>query len=334
MLCVQVMLAEMKSTSEVYAIKVLKKDVIIQDDDIEAALTERNVLSYGSCPFLVNLHSCFQTPERLHFVMEYVNGGDLMYRIQREGKFKEPVAVFYAAEIALGLMFMHSNGILYRDLKLDNVMLSGEGHIKIADFGMCKERITGGATARTFCGTPDYIAPEIIKYRPYNRMVDWWAYGVLLYEMLVGQPPFDGEDEDDLFMNIVNQSPSFPWAVSKEAQSIVKGLMTKDPSKRLGNRRTEIMEHLFFRHIDWEKLERLEIQPPYRPVIKNAKRAENFDKYFTRQKVDFTPPDAMVMSNMSQDMFVGFSYVSSELGGGDDKQAPNESQPRYQATLV
>jgi len=313
--------------------------VIIQDDDVEAAITERNVLTYGSCPFLVELHSSFQTPERLCFVMEYVNGGDLMFRIQQEGKFKEPVAVFYAAEIALGLLFMHANGIIYRDLKLDNVMLSSEGHIKIADFGMCKEYMTQNATAKTFCGTPDYIAPEILQYRPYNRMVDWWAYGVLLYEMLIGQPPFDGEDEDELFLAIINDHLSFPYSISKEAQSFIKGLMTKEPSKRIGVKRTDVMEHMFFRHIDWDKLERLEIQPPYKPVIKNNKKPENFDRYFTKQKCVLTPPDEMIMVNMCQDVFEGFSYVNAEMEGltknGDrpqSKQSPTltrKGPPRY-----
>ncbi|KAJ7427777.1 Protein kinase C theta type [Willisornis vidua] len=203
----KVFLAELKSTDQYFAVKALKKDVVLMDDDVECTMVEKRVLSLAwEHPFLTHVFCTFQTKENLFFVMEYLNGGDLMFHIQSCHKFDLPRAT---------------------DLKLDNVLLDNEGHIKIADFGMCKENMFGDAKTSTFCGTPDYIAPEILLGQKYNTSVDWWSFGVLLYEMLIGQSPFHGQDEEELFQSIRMDNPFYPRWLDKDAKDI---LVKKSPS--------------------------------------------------------------------------------------------------------
>ncbi|XP_012945411.1 protein kinase C delta type [Aplysia californica] len=312
----KVMLAEMKENGTFYAIKALRKDVVLEDDDVECTMIEKRVLSIGcKHPFLTHLHSTFQSKSHLFFVMEYLNGGDLMFHIQVSGKFEFQRAQFYAAEIVCGLQYLHKNGIIYRDLKLDNVMLDKDGHIKIADFGMCKEKIFGENKATTFCGTPDYIAPEILKGAKYNASVDWWSFGVLLYEMLIGQSPFHGDDEDDLFHSILHDTPRYPHATPREASTMMSLLFERNPPDRLGMPTCAagpINSQAFFRNIDWEKLEARQIPPPFKPKIKSASDISNFDSDFTAEKAQLTPPDAALLKTMNQHVFKHFSFTSHD----------------------
>uniref|UniRef100_A0AAY4DB51 Protein kinase C n=1 Tax=Denticeps clupeoides TaxID=299321 RepID=A0AAY4DB51_9TELE len=315
----KVMLAELRGTDEVYAVKVLKKDVILQDDDVDCTLTEKRILALARRhPYLTQLFCCFQTKDRLFFVMEYVNGGDLMFQIQRSRKFDEARSRFYAAEVTSALMFLHQNGVIYRDLKLDNILLDAEGHCKLADFGMCKEGILNGVTTTTFCGTPDYIAPEILQELEYGPSVDWWALGVLMYEMMAGQPPFEADNEDDLFESILHDDVLYPVWLSKEAVSILKAFMTKSPSKRLGCVMSQGLEeaikvHPFFKEIDWVLLEQRKIKPPFKPRIKTKRDVNNFDQDFTREDPVLTPVDDTIIKQINQDEFKGFSYFGEEM---------------------
>ncbi|XP_024152435.1 protein kinase C epsilon type isoform X3 [Oryzias melastigma] len=314
----KVMLAELKGTDEVYAVKVLKKDVILQDDDVDCTMTEKRILALArKHPYLTQLFCCFQTKDRLFFVMEYVNGGDLMFQIQRSRKFDEARSRFYAAEVTSALMFLHRHGVVYRDLKLDNILLDAEGHCKLADFGMCKEGILNGVTTTTFCGTPDYIAPEILQELDYGPSVDWWALGVLMYEMMAGQPPFEADNEDDLFESILHDDVLYPVWLSKEAVSILRAFMTKSPSKRLGCVAAQGLEeaikaHPFFREIDWTLLEERKVKPPFKPRIKTKRDVNNFDQDFTREEPVLTPVDDTIVKQINQDEFKGFSYFGDE----------------------
>ncbi|KAH8284645.1 hypothetical protein KR018_009501 [Drosophila ironensis] len=313
----KVLLAERRGTDELYAVKVLRKDVIIQTDDMELPMNEKRILALsGRPPFLVSMHSCFQTMDRLFFVMEYCKGGDLMYHMQQYGRFKESVATFYAVEVAIALFFLHERDIIYRDLKLDNILLDGDGHVKLVDFGLSKEGVTDRQGTRTFCGTPNYMAPEIVSYDPYSTTADWWSYGVLLYEFMAGQAPFEGDDETTVFRNIKEKKAVFPKHFSQEAMDIITSFLAKKPNNRLGAgryARQEITTHPFFRNIDWDKAEACEMEPPIRPKIKHRKDISNFDDVFTKEKTDLTPTDKLFMMNLDQNDFIGFSFMNPEF---------------------
>ncbi|XP_061583859.1 protein kinase C delta type-like isoform X2 [Cololabis saira] len=309
----KVLLAELKGRGEYFAVKVLKKDVVLMDDDIECTMVEKRVLSLAwQNPFLTNLYSTFQSKEHLFFVMEYLNGGDLMFHIQDKGRFDVNRAIFYAAEIVVGLQFLHSKGIVYRDLKLDNVMLDRDGHIKLADFGMCKENISADNKATTFCGTPDYIAPEILLGQKYTFSVDWWSFGVLVYEMLIGQSPFQGDDEDELFESIRSDVPYFPRWITKESKSLVEQLFERDPSRRLGVV-GNIRAHPFYKNINWTALEKRELAPPFKPKVKSPNDCSNFDPEFLNEKARLSHGDKNFIDSMDKNAFAGFSFVNPKL---------------------
>uniref|UniRef100_A0A665VMD8 Protein kinase C n=1 Tax=Echeneis naucrates TaxID=173247 RepID=A0A665VMD8_ECHNA len=307
----KVFLSELKKSGKFFAVKALKKDVVLMDDDVECTMVERRVLSLAwENPFLTHLYCTFQTKENLFFVMEYLNGGDLMFHIQNCHKFDLHRATFYAAEIICGLQFLHGKGIIYRDLKLDNVLLDSEGHIKIADFGMCKENMMGQEMrTSTFCGTPDYIAPEILLGQKYNSSVDWWSFGVLLYEMLIGQSPFHGRDEEELFQSIRTDNPIYPRWLTKDSRDILVKLFVREPEERLGMK-GDIRQHGFFSSTDWIALEQRQVAPPFRPTLSSPSDCSNFDKEFINEKPRLSCADRTLINSVDQTMFRNFSFVN------------------------
>ncbi|KAF9219252.1 kinase-like protein [Gyrodon lividus] len=311
----KVMLAEEKRSNALYAIKVLKKEFIIDNDEVESTRSEKRVFLAAARerhPFLLGLHSCFQTETRVYFVMEYVSGGDLMLHIQRK-QFSLRQAKFYASEVLLALEYFHANGIIYRDLKLDNILLTLDGHVKVADYGLCKEDMWYGSTTSTFCGTPEFMAPEILLEQRYGRAVDWWAFGVLTYEMLLGQSPFRGDDEDEIFDAILEDEPLYPITMPRDAVSILQKLLTRDPNRRLGSSKAdaeEIKRHPFFKDVNFDDILNKRIPPPYFPTINGSADTSNFDEEFTREQPTLTPVHGQ-LSARDQQEFAGFSWVAS-----------------------
>ncbi|KAI9216649.1 kinase-like domain-containing protein [Blastocladiella britannica] len=295
----KVMLATAKNgpQTEYFAVKVIKKSSLLDEESIEHVLAENRVLQTLSHPFLVKLHASFQTPDRLYFVMEYVRGGEIFFHIVKERKFAEERVRLYVAEILLALQYLHSKGIVYRDLKLENLLIDDAGHVKITDFGLCKEGIGQGDTTSTFCGTPEYLAPEILEEENYGKSVDWWALGIVTYEMLVGKPPFGSpESVEKLFQAILHRPIDYPSTLSPNAKALLQALLCRDYKSRLGCGETdgeEIMHHAWFEGIDWDALKDRKIAMPFKPKVDGAGDTGNFDKDFTDMPVNLTPSNSM-----------------------------------------
>jgi len=311
----KVMLAKEKATGENWAIKVLKKDVILAKDEVAHTMTENAVLQSTVHPFLTGLKCSFQTPDLLIFVMEYVNGGELFFHLSREKIFSEDRTRFYIAQITLAMTYLHDRGIIYRDLKLENLLLDNKGNIKITDFGLCKEEIHHGSTTSTFCGTPEYLAPEVLEDNDYGRPVDWWGVGVVMYEMICGHLPFYNRNHEVLFDLILHEEIRLPQTLGSTAKDILSQLLQKDPRLRLGGGERDgrdIQEHPFFFSMDFEKLYNLEIPAPFIPKIKGKDDVSNFDTVFTEEKARISPTDGGVAAAEKNQAFNEFKEGQKE----------------------
>lgn len=319
------------NTGHMFALKVLKKDNIIKRNQVEHTKTERSVLGYVKHPFIVGMNMAFQSRNKLYFVLDYCAGGELFFHLGKIGKFPEPRARFYAAEIILAISYVHSLDIIYRDLKPENVLLDAQGHIRLTDFGLSKEGISGSSTgANSFCGTPEYLAPEILNRQGHGRAVDWWSLGALLYEMLTGLPPFYCQDRERLFEKIRNSELHYPASLSPHAKSVLRGLLTKDPTKRLGsgpNDAEDIKRSPFFASVDWEKLQHGEVSPPWTPPIAGNNDTSQFDKEFTSMPI-FSPQSmhrapGFGATPSTDNPFEGFTFQDKIFHGPVQTQAGN-----------
>lgn len=309
-------------TSEMFALKVLRKDNIIKRNQVEHTRTERSVLGYVNHPFIVGLKMAFQSKDKLYFVLDYCAGGELFFHLSKVGKFPEHRAAFYAAEIVLALEYIHQLDIVYRDLKPENVLLDARGHVRLTDFGLSKEGITNSSSgANSFCGTPEYLAPEILNRQGHGRAVDWWSLGALLYEMLTGLPPFYCRDRERLFEKIRRGHLEYPRSLSARSQSLLRGLLTKDPKNRLGSGPDDaepIKDHAFFAGTYWTKLTKGEILPPWDPQINSSLDTSQFDEEFTSMPI-FSPssyqPQAGFGTTPQDNVFEGFTFTDNRFHG-------------------
>ncbi|KAL2083948.1 hypothetical protein ACEWY4_019466 [Coilia grayii] len=305
----KVMLARHKESEKYYAVKVLQKHTILQRKEQHHIMCERSVLLRAlHHPFLIRLHYCFQTNDKLYFVLDYASGGELFYHLQREQVFLEPRARFYAAEIASALGYLHALDIIYRDLKLENVLLDRHGHILLTDFGLCKEGVDREGRTGTFCGTPEYLPPEVLEQKDYDRTTDWWALGVVLHEMLYGQPPFFSESRSRMLQNILHQPLVLKPGVSKSARDLLHKLLEKAPKRRLQNI-AELECHPFFSSINWIDLVAKKVRPPFRPSVSGPTDLVNFDPEFTQLPV----PPSLGACEGSGLAFPGFSYTCENV---------------------
>ncbi|XP_005745809.1 ribosomal protein S6 kinase alpha-2 isoform X1 [Pundamilia nyererei] len=310
---------------QLYAMKVLKKATLKVRDRVRSKM-ERDILAEVNHPFIVKLHYAFQTEGKLYLILDFLRGGDLFTRLSKEVMFTEEDVKFYLAELALALDHLHSLGIIYRDLKPENILLDEEGHIKITDFGLSKEAIDHDKRAYSFCGTIEYMAPEVVNRRGHTQSADWWSFGVLMFEMLTGSLPFQGKDRKETMALILKAKLGMPQFLSPEVQSLLRALFKRNPANRLGagpDGVEEIKRHRFFASIDWNKLYKKEVRPPFKPTVGRPEDTFHFDPEFTSRTptalcrrlvqcvLGYPDSPGIPPSANTHQLFRGFSFVAT-----------------------
>ena len=315
----EVLLVRLKANQKVYAMKILSKNLLkIKRQQIHTK-TERDLMVKINCPFIVNIKSAFQDIAKLYIVSEFMQGGDMFYHMH-DGKiimFNNDKTRFYIMELVLALEFLHKNNMVYRDLKPENILLDAKGHIKLTDFGLSKILETESDKAFTICGTPQYLAPEILQKKGYNKAVDWWSLGCVMYEMLTGKIPFAIKRGVKLNMKIYEQGVKYPDHLYKNAKDLIKKLLVIDPNERLGSGpdgSENIKKHPFFKGINWNDAYQRKGKPPFIPKLKNDTDLRYFDTMFTEEPINgnqrkYTRDRDREPSNE----YNGFSYVTGSV---------------------
>jgi len=306
----KVMLVRKKGTTDIFAMKVLKKEAVIRRNQVAHTKTETHILKQIRHPFLTRMYFAFQSEGKLYMVLNYLPGGELFYRLKREGRFSVERVRLYSAEIGSGLGHLHSLDMIYRDLKPENVLLDEIGHICLTDFGLSKESVSTPNAARTFCGTPEYLAPEILQGAGHGKAVDWWSLGTLVFEMLTGLPPFYSRNINHMYEKILKAELRCPSYLPADVKALVESLLIRDPTRRLGSGKEDIGEleqHAFFQPLDFNKVFNKEYTPVYKPNLSSATDTVQFDPQFTGEAAVDSHVDSSVLVGQPNH-FEGFTY--------------------------
>ncbi|KAL1395497.1 hypothetical protein pipiens_011203, partial [Culex pipiens pipiens] len=299
-----------------FAMKVLKKASIVRNQkDTAHTRAERNILEAVRHPFIVELVYAFQTGGKLYLILEYLSGGELFMHLEREGIFLEDTTCFYLCEIILALEHLHNLGIIYRDLKPENVLLDAQGHVKLTDFGLCKEHIQEGIVTHTFCGTIEYMAPEILTRSGHGKAVDWWSLGALMFDMLTGMPPFTADNRKNTIDAILKGKLNIPAYLATDSRDLIRRLMKRQVSQRLGSSPTDgqaVRAHSFFKNVNWDDVLARRLDPPIKPILRSEDDVSQFDTKFTKQ-IPVDSPDDSTLSESANLIFQGFTYVAPSV---------------------
>ena len=295
----------LKSTNEIFAMKVLNKSYLLKKKLLRYAITECNILKESNSPFILKLHYAFQTPDNLYMILDYCSIGDLSYQIQLN-LFEEDEAKFYIAELILAIEYLHKHDIIYRDLKPENILIDSDGHIKLADFGLAKENVRTDTPNKTFCGSPQYLSPEMLSKQGTTKASDIYGIGAILYELISGNPPFYTQDQNLMLQNISENKLEFQEFFSEEIKDLLKKMLDKDPKKRIGinNDKSDLKNHEFFKDINWEDIALKKVKPPLDMI-------DVKEEYNLKEKVEFTDTD-YTSENYNIRRIEGFSFVKSE----------------------
>jgi len=305
----KVMQVKHKKTGGIYAMKILKKKQLLDSNQIDHTKCERKILQALQNPFLMKLRFAFQTDSKLYFVLDFFRGGELFFHLKKKNKFSEEETQFFVAEVAMALGHLHSKDIIYRDLKPENILLHQSGHICLTDFGLSKDLDPMNLESHTFCGTPEYLAPEILQKQGHGKAVDWWSLGILCFELSTGQPPFYHNNLHMMYRKIRTESARFPIYMNAQCRDFIKKLLIRNPKTRLGSGEgdvEELQKHPWFKNLNWGDLLELKVDPPYKPDVNSLADTSNFSTEFTKEVIKDTYVEAVNLD--AEDAFTNFTY--------------------------